>query len=105
LYSTSCKEDTMASKLLNQVREVARLKHLSKSTEDSYVQWIKRFILFHHKRHPNEMGEQEIRNFLIYLMQQKYVSSSTQNQASDEVNFHCRKRARHTLHPIFTSLC
>jgi hypothetical protein len=52
----------MASKLLDQVREIVRLKHLSVRTEEAYVQWIKRYILFHHKRHPAEMGENEIRN-------------------------------------------
>jgi hypothetical protein len=43
-------------KLLNQVRHVIRLKHYSMSTEDAYVSWIKRYILFHDKRHPEEMG-------------------------------------------------
>ncbi|HVN47441.1 MAG TPA: phage integrase N-terminal SAM-like domain-containing protein [Bacteroidota bacterium] len=71
----------MASKLLNQVREIIRLRHLSIRTEEAYVQWIKRYILFHHKRHPAEMGEIEIRNFLKHLACEKYVSSSTQNQA------------------------
>jgi integron integrase len=77
----------MSSKLLDQVREVARLKHLSKRTEDSYLQWIKRFILHHEKRHPLEMGETEIRQFLSYLAQDKHVSSSTQNQALNALNF------------------
>jgi hypothetical protein len=71
----------MAPKLLDNVRETIRLKHLSHRTEESYVQWIKRFVLFHNKRHPLEMGENEIRQFLAYLAQRKYVSSSTQNQA------------------------
>ena len=77
----------MAQTLLNQVRETARLKHLSPRTEDSYVQWIKRFILFHNKRHPAEMGEKEIRSYLIYLAREKYVSSSTQNQALNALIF------------------
>jgi integron integrase len=77
----------MAPKLLDQAREVARLKHLSPRTEKAYVQWIKRFILFHNKRHPIEMGEQEIRKFLSYLATGKYVSSSTQNQALNALNF------------------
>ena len=67
----------MAQTLLNQVRETARLKHFSPRTEDSYVQWIKRFVLFHNKRHPVEMGELVIRNFLIHSTNDKYVSSST----------------------------
>jgi integron integrase len=77
----------MSSKLLDQVREVARLIHLSKRTEDSYVQWIKRYILHHNKRHPIEMGETEIRQFLSYLAQHKHVSSSTQNQALNALVF------------------
>jgi integron integrase len=77
----------MSSKLLDQVREVARLRHLSKRTEDSYLQWIKRFILHHEKRHPLEMGEEHIRQFLSFLAQRKYVSSSTQNQALNALNF------------------
>ncbi len=71
----------MAQKLLDKVRETARLKYLSIRTEKAYLQWIKRFILFHHKRHPMELGENEIRSFLTYLACDKYVSSSTQNQA------------------------
>ena len=76
----------MAHTLFDQVRETARLKHFSIRTEDAYVQWIKRFVLYH-KRHPAVMGELEIRNFLLYLVQKKYVSSSTQNQALNALNF------------------
>jgi len=54
-------------KLLDEVRNVARLKHLSLSTEKSYVNYIRRYILFHKKRHPLEMGVMEIRAFLTYL--------------------------------------
>jgi integron integrase len=77
----------MKIKLLDQVRETARLKHLSRRTEEAYVQWIKRFILFHEKRHPMALGENEVRQFLIYLVQSKYVSSSTQNQALNAIIF------------------
>jgi integron integrase len=77
----------MALKLLDKVRETARVKHLSIRTENAYLQWIKRFILFHHKRHPVEMGENEIRSFLTYLACDKYVSSSTQNQALNAIIF------------------
>ena len=76
----------MAQTLLNQVRESSRLKHYSARTEDSYVQWIKRFVLFHNKRHPVEMGELEIRSFLTYLARDQYVFSSTQNQAFKNIN-------------------
>ena len=71
----------MATKLLDLVRETAQLKHLSHRTEESYTQWIKRFILFHKKCHPVDIREEEVRRFLTYLVQQKYVSSSIQNQA------------------------
>ena len=77
----------MATKLLDLVRETAQLKHLSLRTEKSYTQWIKRFILFHKKRHPVDLGEDEVRRFLTYLVQQKYVSSSTQNQALNAIIF------------------
>jgi hypothetical protein len=70
----------MAQTLLNQVRETVRLKHYSARTEDSYVQWIKHFVLFHNKRHPVEMGELEIRSFQTYLACEQYVFSSIQNQ-------------------------
>ncbi len=52
-------------KFLDRVRAVARLKHLSLRTEEAYVQYAKRFILFHHKRHPAEMGAEEIRQFKV----------------------------------------
>jgi integron integrase len=77
----------MATKLLDQVKEIARLKHLSIRTEEAYLHWIKRYILFHHKRHPAEMGENEIRDFLKHLACEKYVSSSTQNQALNAIIF------------------
>lgn len=68
-------------KLLDQVRAVARARHLSHRTEDSYHNFIKRFILFHNKRHPKEMGAEEISAFLTDLAVKGKVSASTQNQA------------------------
>jgi integron integrase len=68
-------------KLLDQVREAIRTRHYSLRTEEAYVQWIKRFILFHGKRHPLEMGAQEITQFLSALAVDGHVSASTQNQA------------------------
>ena len=68
-------------KLLDRVRWHLRVKHYSIRTEQAYVDWVKRFILFHQKRHPNEMGEREITEFLTYLAVQKHVAASTQNQA------------------------
>jgi integron integrase len=74
-------------KLLDEVRNVARLKHLSRSTEKAYVNYIRRFILFHHKRHPLEMGTDEIRAFLSFLAVQQRVAASTQNAAFSAVLF------------------
>ncbi|MCI0496065.1 integron integrase [candidate division KSB1 bacterium] len=68
-------------KLLDQVRDTIRTKHYSMKTEEAYVHWIKRFILFHNKRHPKEMGEKEINQFITHLAVKEKVSASTQNQA------------------------
>ncbi len=68
-------------RLLDQVREAIRARHYSRRTEESYVAWIRRFILFHGKRHPKEMGEAEITGFLSGLAVKGKVSALTQNQA------------------------
>lgn len=68
-------------KLLDEVRAVARTRHLSYRTEDVYHNFIKRYILFHNKRHPKEMGAAEISAFLTHLAVNEKVSASTQNQA------------------------
>jgi len=68
-------------RLLDQVREAIRTRHYSQRTEEAYVGWIKRFILFHGKRHPTEMGKPEIEQFLTALAVQRRVAASTQNQA------------------------
>src|SRR5215216_2419354 len=69
------------SSLLERVRHHIRLKHYSIRTEEAYVQTVKRFILFHNKRHPREMGVEEIRQYLSHLATAGQVASSTQNQA------------------------
>jgi integron integrase len=74
-------------KLLEQVRTVARVRHLSYKTETAYVSWIKRFIFFHNKRHPKEMAEPEIRQFLAYLAVQRRVTASTQTVALSALLF------------------
>ena len=74
-------------KLIEQVKEKIRLKHYSISTEKSYVDWIKRYIFYHNKRHPKEMGIREIEQFLTYLAVDKNVASSTQNQALHAILF------------------
>ena len=63
-------------KLLDRVRWHLRVKHYSVRTEQAYVDWIRRYILFHHKRHPNEMGEKEITRFLTHLAVEKSVAAS-----------------------------
>jgi integron integrase len=68
-------------KLLDQVREAVRARHYSYRTEEAYVGWVRRYILFHRKRHPAEMGPPEITQFLTALAVEHHVSASTQNQA------------------------
>ena len=67
-------------KLLEQVRHVIRRKHFSLRTEQAYTDWIRRFILFHRKRHPLEMGEAEVTQFLTHLARVNNVAAATQNQ-------------------------
>ncbi|MBM4264729.1 MAG: integron integrase [Deltaproteobacteria bacterium] len=74
-------------KLLDQVRNAIRSRHYSPKTEQSYVHWIKRFIFFHNKRHPAEMREKEIAQFLSSLASELRVSASTQNQALNALLF------------------
>lgn len=75
------KSDDKKPKLLDQVRQIIRVKHYSMRTEESYTTWIKRFIFFHNKRHPIKMGEKEIGQYITYLAKERKVSASTQNQA------------------------
>lgn len=75
------------SRLLDQVREVARLKHFSLATEKSYVYYIRDFILFHNKRHPKDMGAPEIRAYLSHLVIQRNVAASTQTVALSALLF------------------
>lgn len=76
-----------ASPFLESIRHVLRTKHYSIQTEKAYLTWIKRFILFHHKRHPQEMAEQEVTEFLTYLAVQRHVTASTQNLALCSIVF------------------
>ena len=73
------------SALLNSIKKDLRTKHYSRRTEDSYIGWIKRFILFNNKRHPDDMGEDEIRGFINHLANNYKVSASTQNQALNSI--------------------
>src|SRR5215210_6632267 len=74
-------------KILDQVSDAIRLKHYSYRTEQTYKEWIKRYILFHKKRHPIEMGPAEIQSFLSHLATEKNVAASTQNQALSAILF------------------
>jgi integron integrase len=76
-----------SSPLLQAVRDAVRVRHYSMRTEEAYVFWTKQFVLFHGKRHPLEMGEAEVAQFLTYLATQRQVSSSTQNQALNALVF------------------
>jgi len=72
---------------LAEVRQALRAAHYSRRTEEAYVGWVKRFILYHGKRHPSEMGKEEVTEYLSYLATQLHVSSSTQNQALSALLF------------------
>jgi len=75
------------AKLLDILVEKIRLKHYSKSTEQTYYYWCKSYILYHNKRHPKDMGKDEIERFLTHLAIEKNVAPSTQNQAFNAVLF------------------
>lgn len=74
-------------KLLERVRDAIRVKHYSIRTEQAYVGWIRRYILFHHKQHPRNMGVPEIEAFLTHLAVEQNVAASTQNQAFSALLF------------------
>ncbi len=74
-------------RLLDRVRAAIQVRHFSRRTEEAYVGWIRRFVLFHGKRHPSEMGEAEITAFLSHLATARRVSASTQNQALSALLF------------------
>ena len=74
-------------KLLDLVRDKMRARHFSYRTEQAYVGWIKRFILYNGKRHPTDMGAPEVESFLTHLAVERHVSASTQNQALGAILF------------------
>jgi len=74
-------------RLFDEVRSVARMRHLSIRTEQAYLQWIRRFILFHKKKHPLDMGENEIRKFISYLAVERNITASTQTVALSALLF------------------
>ena len=79
--------DIMGKKLLDIMRDKIRVKHYSLKTENVYIYWAKKYILFHNKRHPNTMGKKEIEEYLTYLAKNLNVSPTTQNQAFYSIVF------------------
>jgi integron integrase len=94
------KEPPAAPRLLDRLRAALRARHYSLRTEQSYVQWVKRFIFFHGKRHPDELGEPEINAFLSSLATDGKVAASTQNQALSALLF----LYRHVLEKPFPEM-
>ena len=80
-------QPTQPPRLLGRVREQIRMRHYSIRTEQVYVDWVRRFILFHGKRHPSDMGAGEVAAFLSHLAVERGVSASTQNQAKAALLF------------------
>jgi integron integrase len=80
-------DDTKPKKLLDQVRDTLRAKHYAYRTEEAYVDWIRRYILFHDKRHPQDMAEADVQAFLTHLAVEGHVAASTQNQALSALLF------------------
>lgn len=74
-------------KLLDQLRDRIRLKHYSRRTEEAYLDWAERYILYHNKRHPQEMGKKEVEEFLTFLATERNVAAATQNQAKAALQF------------------
>lgn len=80
-------KDQPPKKLLDQLRDCIRTKHYSVRTEEAYVGWVRQFILYHNKRHPQEMGAAEVNQFISCLAVERHLSASTQNQALSAVVF------------------
>ncbi len=77
----------MEAKLLDRARGAIRARHYRRRTEEAYVHWIRRFIVFHGKRHPRDFGAAEMAAFLRWLAVERHVAASTQNQALSGVLF------------------
>ncbi|MCJ7700740.1 MAG: phage integrase N-terminal SAM-like domain-containing protein [Anaerolineales bacterium] len=88
-------------KLLDRVRDTIRLKHYSIKTEQAYLNWIKQYILFHGKKHPQDMAAIEVEAFLTYLAVEREVAASTQNQAFSALLFLYREVLQNPLKTFF----
>jgi len=93
----------MAKKLLDQLSDALRTKHYSYRTEETYIDWVRRFILFHDKKHPNTMGATEIGAFLAHLATDRNVAASTQNQALSAILFLYREVLHKEIKPVLLS--
>lgn len=82
------------------LRNLIRLKHFKYSTEKSYMTWCKAFVIYHRKRHPKDMAEKEIQEYLTFLAVRRHVSASTQNQAFNALLFMYREYLKIELHDI-----
>ncbi|MDK1030268.1 MAG: phage integrase N-terminal SAM-like domain-containing protein [Anaerolineae bacterium] len=92
-----------SSKLLDQLKDKLRAKHYSLRTENSYTSWVRKFILYHNKRHPRDMGPKEINAYITHLALKKHVAASTQNQALSAILFLYRKVLHQDIDPILIS--
>ncbi len=86
-YQHDLLQSRQSPKLLDRVRHAIRARHYSRRTEEAYVRWIRRFILFHDKRHPRDMGAPEVQQFLSDLAVTHHVAAATQNPALSAVLF------------------
>jgi len=84
-------------KLLDQIRQLMRLRHYSLRTEEAYVGWIRRYILFHGKRHPRELDDKHVSEFLSSLAINGHVAASTQNQVLNALLFLYKEIIQHQL--------
>ncbi len=86
-----------SSRLLSRLREAIRLRHYSLRTERAYADWVRRYVRFHGMRHPNQLGQAHVTDFLSFLANERHVSASTQNQALAAILFLYREVLGHEL--------
>jgi len=96
--------DQSEPKLLDRVRQLMRLRHYSLRTEEAYIGWIRRYILFHGKRHPNELDEEHVSQFLTSLAINGRVAAATQNQALNAILFLCKEVLQRQLGSVGNAL-
>jgi len=87
LGDLNMESEKRSSPFLSSIRDAIRVRHYSIRTEQACLGWIKRFIWFHNKHHPNTMGGQEVARFLTFLAVKKNVAPNTRDQALNALNF------------------